>query len=143
VPVRVVATLAVDPRFVRDEVLEAARTALTAFFSFDGMALARAVHRSDVYAVLQGVRGVAAVDLDHFHFEGAPSWTPQELASRGATAHPVQRHLRIFDARPSAQAVLDPAVRACFPGPRPDVLPAEQAWAEATDLLLGATGGIA
>jgi hypothetical protein len=133
----------VDAAFVRDEVLAAARAAIAAFFSFDRMPLARAVHRSDIYAVLQSVTGVVSIDLDHFHFRGANDWTASELAARGATGAPVQSHLRIFEARPAAQAALDPAVRGCFPAALPEVLPAEQAYADAADLVLTATGGIA
>ncbi len=143
VPVRVVAKLAVDAAFVREEVLAAARGALVAFFAFDRMPIARAVHRSDLYAVLQAVTGVVSVDLDHFHFRGAAGWTAGELAARGATVVPVQKHLRIFEARPAAQAALDPAVRGCFPSQLPEVLPAEQAYAGDADLVLTATGGIA
>jgi predicted phage baseplate assembly protein len=142
VPVRVAATLAVDAAFVRDDVLAAARAALSAFFSFDRMAIARAVHRSDIYAVLQSVTGVLSVDLDHFHFRGAKGWTAGELAARGATSVAVQKHLRIFEARPMAQATLDPAVRECFPSVLPEVLPAEQAHADEADLVITATGGI-
>jgi hypothetical protein len=82
------------------------------------------------------------VDLDHFQFRGANGWTAAELAARGATAAPVQAHLRIFEARPAAQAASDPAVRGCFPAALPEVLPAEQAYAAAADLVLTASGGI-
>jgi hypothetical protein len=143
VGVRVVATIAVEKSFLREDVLAAAREALAAFVSFERMPIARALHQSDLYAALQAVRGVAFVDLDHFHLRGVAAWSDAELASRGATADPVQRHLRMFEARPLRQAMLDPAVRGCFPGPLPEVLPAEQAYAEAGDLVLSATGGIA
>lgn len=144
VAVSIIAKLTVDANHLRDEVLASARDALSEFLSFDRMPLGRPVYRSDIYAVLQGVEGVVSVDLDHFHFKGALGWTAAELAARGATAAPVQVHLRIFEARPAAQATIDPAISVCIAsGPMPQVLPAEQAYAETADLVLTATGGLA
>jgi hypothetical protein len=143
----VAAKLIVDGTFLRDDVLEAAQRALVNFFDFDNLALAQPIHRSDIYTVLQKVAGVIALDLDVFHFKGYASWSAQELAVRGATANPLQPHLRIFGARAASDAIAqyDRVVKASLAGAvAPQVLPAEQAWLEdpAADLTLSATGGI-
>jgi len=147
VPITIAAKLIVDGTFVRDDVLAAARQALVDFFDFDNLALAHPIHRSDIYAVLQKVTGVIALDLDVFHFKRYASWSAQELAVRGATANPLQPHLRIFAARAASDAIVlyDRVVKASLAGAvAPQVLPAEQAWLEdpAADLTLSATGGI-
>ena len=146
-PITVSATLIVDATYVREDVLAAARQALVDFFDFDTLALAHPIHRSDMYAVLQEVPGVTALDLDVFHFKGYASWTAQELAVRGATADPLQPHLRIFGARRRVTRFSshDRVLKASLAGAAaPPVLPAEQAWLEdpAADLTLSATGGI-
>jgi hypothetical protein len=147
VPVTVQANLIVDDAYVRDDVVAAARQALIDFFAFDHLALARSIHRSDIYAVLQAVPGLTALDLNVFHYKGHGSWSAQQMEIRGATSSPLQPHLRMFGARASSAAILhfDRIVGPCLAGATaPAVLPAEQAWLEdpAADLYLTATGGI-
>ena len=147
VPVVVQATLQVDDRHVRKDVLKAARAALLDYFTFERMAFARPIHLSDIYSVLQNSRGVVSVDIDVLHLKGYSDWTPTQRAARGVTAAAVQEHLRIFEARPHAgmASIVDPVVLTCFASrPIPEVLPAEQAFieVETDDLLLTATGGL-
>lgn len=58
------ATLTTSSRHVQDDVLAAARAALLDAFSFSARALGQGVTAGEVMAVLQGVEGVVAVDLD-------------------------------------------------------------------------------
>lgn len=141
VPIRVKARLAVQPAFVRDRVLAAARIALLARLGLDGAELGAALHASRVIAALQAVPGVDGVDLDLLHFRGAAGWGPAALAARGATADPAQKHLRIFAARPAAQAAQDP-VAAALVAAGIEVVPAELAILAEADLDLTASGGI-
>jgi hypothetical protein len=91
--------------------------------------------------VLQAVPGVDGVDLDALHFRGAQSWGPPQLAARGATVAPGQPHLRIFAARPAAQAAQDP-IAAPLVAAGAEVVPAELATLAEADLDLTASGGI-
>ena len=113
-------------------IIAGATSALAAFgamvaFTPAASAASATVVLSEVYRVLQEVPGVGSVDIDRLQFKDQ---TPAFLASRGATADPVQRSLRIFAARP------DPA--------SPAVLPAELAVVEApaTDIELTTAGGL-
>jgi predicted phage baseplate assembly protein len=60
----VAARVATDPDRVRDEVLAAVRKALIDAFSFAARAFGQGVSSSEVLAVMQGVEGVNAVDLE-------------------------------------------------------------------------------
>ena len=146
VPVVVHARIVVDGRFVRETVRKAARRALLDTFAFKNVPFARPVHLSDLYRVLQDVIGVTYVDIDLLHFKGRESWTAGQLTLRGATAAPVQEHLRFFAARPrpAAGTTQDPVVAACLGSTPPAVLPAEQAFVqnEAQDIQLTAEGGL-
>jgi hypothetical protein len=128
VPVVVKAKLLVDSAFDRDSVREAARAALLAVFAFDAMPLAYAAHASSIYAALQSVAGVAAVDLDVFHLKGYADLTAAERAIRSVSAAPLQPHIRVFPARAAPPvAQLDRFSRAGFEGNvPPPVLAAEQ-----------------
>jgi hypothetical protein len=131
VPLVVRAKLLREAEFEADGVLEAARAALIAHFDFAAMPLARAVHASDIYAVLQGSRGVLAVDLDLFHLKGYADLTAAERMVRAVTKDAVQRHIRIFPARPTPgdTDLIDRFAKAGFAGPTtPPVLAAEQAY---------------
>jgi hypothetical protein len=133
VPLVVRAKLLREPAFETDAVLEAARAALTAHFAFEAMALGRSVHASDIYAVLQGARGVLAVDLDVFHLKGYAVLSAEERAVRAVTSAPAQDHVRIFPARPTPPdpSLIDRFASAAFTGPSPPpVLAAEQAYIE-------------
>jgi hypothetical protein len=141
VPIRITAKLVVLPGFVRNDVVAAARAALLEDFSFQRAELGRALHASQVIAVLQATRGVDGVDLDALHFRDAASWTSAGRAARGASAAPDQKHLRIFAARAAAQARHDP-IAATLLGAGVEVVPAELATLAEADLELSASGGI-
>jgi predicted phage baseplate assembly protein len=127
IPIVVRASLLVDERHITTEVLTAARTALLDVLSFERLAFAQPVHLSDVYAVLQNVPGVVAVDIDDLD---VASIDPTFRAAHGATAARPQPSVRPLPARP---------------GLNHTVLPAEQAWIEdpARDVTLTASGGLA
>ncbi|MFN4089337.1 MAG: putative baseplate assembly protein [Alphaproteobacteria bacterium] len=135
VPVEVRAKIVADPAYAPEAVHDAARAALRDHFAFDAMPLGRSIHASGILALLQGVEGVAAVDLDIFRPKGVPGWTPAGRALRGVTAAPRQRHVRIFDARANTDGALagDPLVAAAFGAQPPLVIPAEQAFIERAD----------
>lgn len=119
VPIVIEAKVVVGERFVRDTVQKAARQALLDAFAFAAVSFARPVHLSDVYRILQEVRGVEYVDIDLLHFKGWKDWTPQQRTLRGATGSKVQEHLRLFAARPLPDGVL-PAEQAFFQIPAED-----------------------
>jgi predicted phage baseplate assembly protein len=129
VPIVVKALLRVHADRVAAKVAAAARDALLGALSFETLRFGQPVALSQIYAVLQQVAGVDSVDIDLFSFKDQ---TPAFLTSRGATADPLQRSLRIFAARPNP----DP--------PPPSVLPAEIAEVEepATDVQLSTSGGL-
>ena len=126
VPVTVAAKLIVHADYINDNVLRAARAALLDALSFDRMGFGQAVNLSDVYAVLQGVSGVVAVDIDDLNFK---SIDPTFLAAHGATTAKPQPSLRMLRAHPDPVASV--------------VYAAEQAFVEvpAQDILLTASGG--
>jgi predicted phage baseplate assembly protein len=129
VPMAVNATVRVNPARIAPKVAAAARAALLAALSFDTLQFGEPLALSEIYRVLQEVPGVDSVDINRFQFKDQ---TPAFLTSRGATADPVQRSLRIFAARPN-------------PGPPPPaVLPAELAFVEtpAEDIQIVTTGGL-
>jgi predicted phage baseplate assembly protein len=128
VPIVVTATLIVEPTRSAKAVAAAAREALLASLSFEVLGFGQPLALSEVVAILQGVVGVVAVDVDLFHFKDRSAAV---LAARGASADPAQRSLRIFPARPSAV-------------PYPPVLPAEMASIEAPadDVLIATSGGL-
>ena len=131
VPLVVRAKLLRDSAFKADDVEATARAAIEAHFAFEAMPLGQAVHASAIYAVLQGARGVVAVDLDLFHLKDHADLSADERAVRAVTADPVQAHIRIFPARPTPgdPADIDRYARAGFDGPMPPpVLAAEQAY---------------
>lgn len=141
VPIVLAAKVLRDPAFEASAVADAARAALTAAFAFDAVEMGRPVHLSDVYAVLQGVAGVSAVDIDLLHLKDHADLSADERAVRAVTAEPVQVHIRLYPARPTPSTAADIdryQSRAYLPGGAPPVLPAEQAYIAdpATDLTL-------
>lgn len=135
VPIVVTARILRDPAFEKDTVQTAARDALLDFMRFEHQPMGRALHLSQIVAVLQGARGVAAVDVELFQVKGFAGWTAAWLSRRGLTAAPAQPHIRLFDARPRPNAaMLDPvAVAGLALDPDALALPAEQAFIEASD----------
>jgi len=142
VPIVVHAKILPAAAFAVDDVLAAARTALTDYFAFAAMPLGHAVYASDIYAALQGATGVQAVDLDLFHLKGHADLSAAERAVRAVTADAVQAHIRIFAARPTPAdpALIDRYAKAAFEaGITPPVLAAEQAYLEDPLADLGLT----
>ncbi len=102
IAVQIVAAIFVSPDYVQDDVLAAVQSAVAAYFSFDNRQFGEPVHLSNVYASLQGVAGVGGVDIATLQYK-----YPADAASHGATADPVQVHLRIDD---DELAVLENAI---------------------------------
>jgi predicted phage baseplate assembly protein len=82
---RVVARLLVDRAFIAANVLLAVQQAVASAFSFERRYLGQAVTASELVAVMQGVKGVVAVDLDKLHFDGEPAASNPRLPARVAT----------------------------------------------------------
>jgi len=72
------ATVAVDPDYLDEVVVEAARAALVDHFAFDNRDFGQAVHVSDVYRVLQEVEGVVGALVTKLH----PHEDPASLEDR-------------------------------------------------------------
>lgn len=145
VAIEIEAKVTVEGRFVRDAVAREVRKALLEALDFGQVEFAQPIHLSDVYRILQEVRGVLFVDIDVFHFQGRGNWTPANYAARGSDDKPVQEHVRIFPARPrTGTALQDPIVAKLFPQGAPEVLPAEQAFieVESRDVRLTFLGGL-
>jgi hypothetical protein len=143
VPVRLSGTLFVADGFVREEVLAAVQTALRERLSFTRMGLGEPLHRSDIDLAVMAVPGVAGLDLDTLGFRFMAGFGAAGRKARDLAAGPLQPHLRFFPARPSAGTGADPILAELFGTLRPRIVPAEQAYAEARDIVLAATGGIA
>jgi uncharacterized phage protein gp47/JayE len=125
VALRLTARLQVDPAYVNDTVEAAARAAIESYFAFENRQFGQPVHLSDVYAVLQSAEGVVSVDVDLLGYKD-----PVVAAAHGATAGPVQRHIRIDQARAN-------------PAPPPKVTPAELAViGDRADISLTVSGGL-
>jgi hypothetical protein len=128
VAVLIDASILVDARYVTADVLAAARTALLFDLAFDRRRFAQPVYLSEIFAVLQNVAGVVAVDVNTLDLK---STDPTFRAAHGidpALGQP-QPHLLMLPARPAGTGT---------------VLPAELAWVEvpAQDVILRATGGL-
>ncbi|MGI8570692.1 MAG: putative baseplate assembly protein [Methylocella sp.] len=135
VPIVITTRILRDPAFEKDAVEDAARAALLDFMQFEHQPMGHPLHLSQIVSVLQGARGVAAVDVDLFQIKGFASWTAAQLSRRSATLAAVQPHVRLFDARPRPPAAtLDPAALAGLAlDPDALALPAEQAFIEKPD----------
>ena len=73
------ARVATDPDLVRETVLAAVRAALAAAFSFPARAFGQGVAASQLLAVMQGVPGIVAVDLDSLGLvSDAGVYSPQD-----------------------------------------------------------------
>ena len=59
-----VARVAIDPDYIKADVLAAVRTTLVAAFSFTSRAFGQGVASSEILSVMQNVPGIIAVDLD-------------------------------------------------------------------------------
>jgi hypothetical protein len=142
IPILITATLKVADTYVSSKVAQAARAALLDALSFESLAFAQSIHLSDVYAILQNVSGVVAVDIDGFMYKQNADVTDSQFAqflnNRGiirvadGTPKPIQNHLWILGAQPN-RASNDPAV-----------LPAEQAHVDSPsqDVIIFTRGGL-
>jgi hypothetical protein len=127
VPIVVSARILVSPDYVQNDVQAAALAALLDALSFDNLNLGQSVHLSFLYAVMQAVAGVVAVDITLLGFRRPDGMSVADfntyLDSRGVerlsdgSVAPVQDFLRIFSPRPR-------------PGASGVMLPAELAWVE-------------
>ena len=70
---RLSAKLLVDERYVKEDVFEELETTLLDAFSFARRAFGQAVTAAEVIALMQGVAGVIAVDLDTLYRDGSPA----------------------------------------------------------------------
>ncbi|RXF74120.1 hypothetical protein [Hansschlegelia zhihuaiae] len=130
IPVVIRARLLRDPIFEVDDVLARARARILEAYAFEAQPLGAAVHASGVYAELQSVEGVSAVDVDLFHLKGYATLTGVEREVRSVTTDPVQPHIRVYPARPfpTDLSQLDRFALAGVPsGAAPPALAAEQA----------------
>lgn len=64
------ASVLVDSRYIKEKVLAAVTDALKQAFSFEQRSFGQAVTESEVLAVMQGVEGVIAVDLNALYLKG-------------------------------------------------------------------------
>jgi hypothetical protein len=64
------ASVLVDSRYIKEKILAAVTDALNQTFSFEQRSFAQAVTQSEVLAVMQGVEGVIAVDLNALYLKG-------------------------------------------------------------------------
>lgn len=128
VAVLIDASIIVDDRYVTADVLAAARAALLFDLAFDRRRFAQPVYLSEIFAVLQSMAGVLAVDVNTLDLK---STDPTFRAAHGIdpALGELQPHLLMFPARPVGTGT---------------VLPAELAWVEvpAQDVILRATGGL-
>ncbi|WP_018185011.1 hypothetical protein [Kaistia granuli] len=130
VPLVIRARLLRDPAYEADNIAARARAHLLAAFAFEAQEVGAAVHASSIFARLQEVTGVRAVDVDLFQLKGYLDLSATERGVRSITIAPVQPHIRIYPARPSPAdpAQIDRFARAGFDGSAiPPVLAAEQA----------------
>ena len=66
-PFRLIGNITVDPAYVDEDVLDDAKSALREKFSFGVREFGQPVALSEVYAVIQEVKGVIAVDIDKLY----------------------------------------------------------------------------
>ena len=128
VAVLIDASIIVDDRYIAADVLAAARAALLFDLAFDQRRFAQPVYLSEIFAVLQNVAGVVAVDVNTLDLK---STDPTFRAAHGidpALGQPLP-HLLILPARPVGTGTVLPAELACVEVP-------------AQDVILRATGGL-
>lgn len=133
VPIKIAATVLVSPRYASDAVLTSVRATLLEALSFDALRLGQSIHLSAIYAVLQAVPGIVAVDIDHFGFRQRDGMSAADfdvyqdrravLRLSGGPVAPVQEHLRMFSGRPdrSVPGTVLPAELAVIQTPDDDV----------------------
>lgn len=78
---RVAASLKIDPAYVPEKVLADAEQQLRAEFSFDNRSFGQPVHLSEVFAVLQQVTGVVAVNITALYRSNETAVLNQHIAA--------------------------------------------------------------
>jgi len=78
------ARLLIHPAYLVDKVKAAVTARITNTFSFARRQFGQAVTQSELLAVMQGVEGVEAVDLDQFHLNSKPALRHDRLPARAA-----------------------------------------------------------
>lgn len=116
VAIEIAATLDIDAAYIASEVAATVRSALEDALSFETRSFGQPVHLSDVYAVLQSVSGVAAVDVDRLMFKQPADMSGavfQDFLDQRAivrrvdgSVQPLQPHLRVYPARPDRSGQL-------------------------------------
>ncbi len=122
-PVRLRATVEVDRDRVAGDVVAAVSAAAAAALSFDSLRLAEPLHLSDMYAALQGVEGVAGVDIDEFQPKRPADRERPNVDRLDGSPAPLQPHIRIYPARPDPDraGVVLPAELAVVEDPSGDL----------------------
>ncbi|HEX7979866.1 MAG TPA: putative baseplate assembly protein [Gemmatimonadaceae bacterium] len=128
VAVLVDASIIVDDRYVTADVLAAARAALLLDLAFEQRHFAQPVYLSEIFAVLQSVAGVVAVDVNTLDLKSTDA-TFRAAHGIDPAAGALQPHLLMLPARPAGTGTVQPAELARIEMP-------EQ------DLVLRATGGL-
>jgi predicted phage baseplate assembly protein len=102
VPLRIAVAIELDSRYEADAVESGVRDALVAHFAFENQDLGASVHLSDIYAIVQSVAGVLAVDVNALQYKR----TPDRIA-HGASTDDKQEHLPLLPSElPSLTAPL-------------------------------------
>jgi predicted phage baseplate assembly protein len=92
IPIQISATLFVAADYVAADVLTVVQAEVISYFSFENRQFGEPVHVSNVYASLQGVAGLAGLDITLLQYKNS-----SDAMSHGATTDPVQIHMRIND----------------------------------------------
>ena len=86
---RLALTVAVDPDYLTDNVLDAIQTSLRSAFGFEARRFAQPVWLSEVVAAVHAVAGVVAVDVDKLYRDLLPDGSPGVAGlNRGVAAEP-------------------------------------------------------
>jgi len=100
---RLALKVAVDPSFETDKVLAAVEAMLRSAFSFDLRDFVQPVYRSELDAVVQGVAGVLAVDIDRLYTGATPALSDRLLAQQAgvdAAGNAIAAGLLVLDDAP-------------------------------------------
>jgi len=100
---RLALKVAVDPAYETKVVLAAVEAALRSAFAFEARALGEPVHRSGVIAMVHGVPGVVAVDIDLLYAGAIPDLVDRLLAKQatvGAGGTAIAAGLLVLDPAP-------------------------------------------
>jgi predicted phage baseplate assembly protein len=90
VPIRIKAALDYEPQYLPEEVKQAARQTLQDHFS-EHVDLGQSIYLSHIFQIIQGVQGVAAVDIEELQFKA-----PERVTKYEFSGLPLQSRLTIF-----------------------------------------------